>query len=186
MTVDHERWRTRTTPKRSRGEGASEWAVVVNTRRSAPRKPREEIAVSAGRFHDGHKPLSKKIRAGRPCLPSVASQKARASARGLDPNFVGRWFCARLRKAKAFGSVLDAEKEGSDLGVNDGSPGSGLTLSTPRGQESACILRLRKAYQNSPATSIPHPLKLSFEFPSALVNPRPRYWIVVLLPEAHP
>lgn len=108
----------------------------MNTRRAAPRKPRKEAPVSAGRLRDGHKASLKKIWDKRPCLPSVASRKAWASARGLDPTFVNQWFYAQLRKAKASGSELDAENEGYDLGVNDGSPVRGLAPSTPRGQAS--------------------------------------------------
>jgi hypothetical protein len=111
-------------------------ATMMNTRRDAPRQLREEAPVSAGRFRDGHKASLKKIWDERPCLPSVASRKAWASARGLDPTSVNRWFYAQLRKAKASGFVLDTKNEGYDLGVNGGSPVSGLAPSTPRGRES--------------------------------------------------
>ena len=105
----------------------------MNTRRGAPRK---EAQISAGRLNSGHKASLKKIWDERPCLPSVASRKAWASSRGLDPTFVNRWFYAQLRKAKAFGSDLDTENEGYYLEVNDRSPVKGLAPSTPLGQES--------------------------------------------------
>ena len=108
----------------------------MKTRRDAPCKPHGEAPVSAGRLRDGHKASLKTIWDERPCLPSVASRKAWASARGLDPTFVNRWFYGQLRKAKAFGSVLDTENEGYDLEVNDGNPVGGLAPSTPRGQGS--------------------------------------------------
>ena len=104
--------------------------ITMNTRRGAPRKARRGAPVTAGPLRKGHKIALKKIWDGRPCLPSVASRKAWASARGLDPTFVNRWFYAQLQKARAFGFELDTENEGYDLGVDDGSPAARLSPTT--------------------------------------------------------
>lgn len=108
----------------------------MGTRKDAPRKARQEASVTSGPLRHGHKAALKKIWDGRPCLPSVASRKAWASARGLDPTFVNRWFYAQLRRAKVLGFELDTENEGYDLEVNDESLLEGPAPSTPLEQGS--------------------------------------------------
>ena len=94
----------------------------MGTRRDAPRKARQEASTTAAPLRNSQKIALKKIWDERPCLPSVASRKAWASARGTDPTFVNRWFYAQVQKAKASGLELDMENEGYDLRVEDGSP----------------------------------------------------------------
>jgi len=106
----------------------------MSTRRDAPR---QWTAFAPGPLRKGHKAALKKIWDERPCLPSVASRKAWASARGVDPTFVNRWFYAQVRKARVSGSELDAENEGYDLGVEDGRPVEGLIPITPLWWDSA-------------------------------------------------
>lgn len=108
----------------------------MGTRRGVPRKARQEAPVAAGPLRNGHKAALKKIWDKRPCLPSVASRKAWASARGLDPTFVNRWFYAQLQKARTFGFELDTENEGYDLEVEDRSPAAELSPITPSERES--------------------------------------------------
>jgi len=101
-------------------------AIIMGTR-----KARQEVPIASGPLRHDHKAALKKIWDERPCLPSVVSRKAWASARGLDPTFVNRWFYARLRRARVFGFELDTENEGYDLEVDNGSLVEGLTPSTP-------------------------------------------------------
>jgi len=104
-------------------------AAIMGGHRDIPRKARREPPIATSRLRNNHKAALKKIWDKRPCLPSVASRKAWAFARGLDPTFVNRWFYAQLQKARAIGSELDAENEGYDLEV--GNPVEGTEFSTP-------------------------------------------------------
>jgi len=103
----------------------------MSTRRDAPQRARQEASIAPGPLRKGHKAALKKIWDERPCLPSVASRKAWASARGVDPTFVNRWFYAQVRKARTSGFELDAENEGYDLGVEGWRPVEGLIPITP-------------------------------------------------------
>ena len=103
----------------------------MGVHRDIPRKARREAPVAAGPLRSNHKAALKKIWDKRPCLPSVASRKAWASARGLDPTSVNRWFYAQLQKARTLGFKLDAKNGGYDLEVDDGSPVEGTAPSTP-------------------------------------------------------
>jgi len=103
----------------------------MGTRKNAPRKARQEAPVAAGPLRRGHKAALKKIWDERPCLPSVPSQKAWASARGLNPTFVDRWFHAQLQRARVRGLKIDTRNEGYHLEVDCGSLLEGLAPSTP-------------------------------------------------------
>ena len=92
---------------------------IMSTRRGAPRKARQHAHVTAGPLRNNHKTVLKKIWDERPCLPSVASRKAWARARGIDPVFVNKWFYARVQKVRESGFDLDVENEGYDLNVVD-------------------------------------------------------------------
>ena len=105
-------------------------AIIMRTR-NVPRKARQEAAIAAGPLRNSHRAALKKIWDKRPCLPSVASRKAWASARGIDPAFVNRWFYSQAQKARAAGFELDTESEGYDLGVEDGSPVERLAPNGP-------------------------------------------------------
>ena len=122
--------------RRSDRETAPFLPITMGTRKDAPRKAHQEAPVAARSLGHGHKAALKKIWDERPCLPSVASRKAWASARGLDPTFVNRWFYAQLRRARVFGLELDTENEGYDLEVDDGSLVEELAPSTPLEQGS--------------------------------------------------
>ena len=102
--------------------------------------------------------------------PSLAhSRYAQSLSReGPDASYIGM-IAAKKVSGKLF-SVLGAENESCDLEVNDGNPVSGLTPSTPRGQESA----LRSTTpEGLPELSCYDPWKPAFGFPSTLVNPYP-------------
>lgn len=103
----------------------------MGTRRDAPRKTRRGAPIAAGPLRHNHKAALKKFWDERPCLPSVTSRKAWASARGIEPACVNRWFYAQVQKAKASGFELDTENEGYDLDVEEGSPSGSLTLTWP-------------------------------------------------------
>jgi hypothetical protein len=111
-------------------------SIIMGTRKDALREARQEVPAAVGPLRRGHKAALKKIWDERPCLPSVASRKAWASARGLDPTFVNRWFYTQLRRARVFGFELDTENEGYDLAVDGGSLVEGLTPSTPLERDS--------------------------------------------------
>ena len=108
----------------------------MGTRKNAPRKARQGVPVSAGPLRRSHKAALKEIWDERPCLPSVTSRKAWASARGLDPTFVSRWFRAQLSRARKLSLKIDAENEGYHLEVDGGSLLEGLAPSTPLERDS--------------------------------------------------
>ena len=105
--------------------------IIMGTRKDAPRKARQEVPVTAGPLRRSHKAALKKIWDQRPCLPSVASRKAWASARGLDPTLANRWFYAQRRRARVLGLELDTENKGYYLEVDSGSLVEGPAPSTP-------------------------------------------------------
>lgn len=111
-------------------------AIIMSARRDALQKTRQEAPMAAGPLRHGHKAVLKKIWDERPCLPSVTSRKAWASARGLDPTAVNRWFYAQLRRARVSGFELDTENEGYNLEVDDESPVEGFVPSTPLERDS--------------------------------------------------
>jgi len=88
--------------------------------RNGPRKARQEAPIAVGPLQNSHRVALKKIWDKRRCLPSATSRKAWASARGIKPTFVNRWFYAQVQRAKAAGLELDTANEGYDLGVEDG------------------------------------------------------------------
>ena len=96
-------------------------AITMGTR-NPHRKARQEVPIASGPLRNNHRAALKKIWDKRPCLPSVASRKAWASARGIDPTSVYKWFYAQIQKARAVGFELDTENEGYDLCVEDGGP----------------------------------------------------------------
>ena len=112
-----------------RGRIASS-AVIMSTRRGA-REARQKAPVAAGPLRTNHKAALKKIWDERPCLPSAASRKAWASARGINPTSVNRWFHAQVKKAGAPGFELDTKNEGYDLNVEAGSPVERSTSTMP-------------------------------------------------------
>ncbi|KAF9654246.1 hypothetical protein BDM02DRAFT_3182068 [Thelephora ganbajun] len=106
-------------------------AIIMSTRRDAPRRARREAPVAAGPLRSSHKTALQKIWDKRPCLPSVVSRKAWAFARGIDPTYVNRWFYGRVQKARESNFELDAESGGYDLDVEDGSLVGRLTPAKP-------------------------------------------------------
>jgi len=107
--------------------------------RNVPRKARQDAAIAAGPLRNSHKAALEKIWGERPCLPSVTSRKAWASARGIKPAFVNRWFYSQAQKARAAGFELDTENEGYDLGVEDGSPVEKLASTVPSLKQDSII-----------------------------------------------
>jgi hypothetical protein len=103
----------------------------MGTRKHTPRKGRQEAQVIAGPLRNSHKISLKKIWDERPCLPSVASRRAWARARGIDPSPVNKWFYAQVKKARESGLELDTENEGYNLDLEDGNPIQSLITSTP-------------------------------------------------------
>ena len=99
--------------------------------RNVPRKARQEAAIAAGPLRNNHRAALKKIWDKWPYIPSVTSRKAWASARGIDPAFVNRWFYSQVQKVRAAGFELDTENEGYDLGVDDGGPVERLAPAVP-------------------------------------------------------
>ena len=94
---------------------------IMSTRK-APRKTRQAAPTATGPLRNSHKVALRKIWDERPCLPSAASRKRWASARGIEPTSVNRWFYAQIQRAEAAGFELHAGHEGYDLDVEGGSP----------------------------------------------------------------
>ena len=106
-------------------------SIIMSTRRDDPRKARQRSPIAVGPLRNGHRAALKKIWDERPCLPSVASRKAWACTRGIDPAFVNRWFYRQAQKARASAFELDTQNVGYDLDVEGGSPVERLTPATP-------------------------------------------------------